>query len=160
MAPSCVQPHLEEPAFVVDNQVLTVTQVLHNICRGSSAWATTTKLAILTVTRVEHSLENIPRLQETQVQQEVYLTWVSVDWHLKLYSPVSMPGIRVVLNILSIWVEHIGTVPKALSWMKDRTLYLEICCLLSDTYVRCVCTGYTENVEKWLKPYRCMFTTL
>ncbi len=27
---------------------------------------------------------------------------------------------RVVLNILSIWVEHIGTVPKALSWEEER----------------------------------------
>lgn len=33
MAPSGVQPHLEETALVVDKQVLPVSQVLHDICR-------------------------------------------------------------------------------------------------------------------------------
>lgn len=32
MAPSGVQPHLEETALVVDKQVLPVSQVLHDIC--------------------------------------------------------------------------------------------------------------------------------
>lgn len=39
---------------------------------------------------------------------------------LYIYLPVSIPGMRVVLNILSIWVEHIGTVPTALSWKEER----------------------------------------
>lgn len=29
--------------------------------------------------------------------------------------PVSLPGIRVVLNILSIWLEHMGTMPSAIT---------------------------------------------
>lgn len=36
VAPSGVQPHLEETALVVDDQVLTVSQVLHNVCRDYS----------------------------------------------------------------------------------------------------------------------------
>lgn len=33
-----------------------------------------------------------------------------------------MPGIRVVLNILSICVEHIGTVPSARNWPGEEKL--------------------------------------
>lgn len=36
--------------------------------------------------------------------------------------PVSIPGRRVVLNILSICVEHIGTVPSARNWPGEEKL--------------------------------------